>query len=233
MHIALIEDEQNEYEVFVRFAKRIEQETSTEIEISYFPDALKFISSYEFQYDAVFMDIELPSINGMKASHELRKLDEKVPLIFVTNLSQFAIEGYSVNALDYILKPLNYHSLLGIILKLKKILSNNSDSYLIIKEKDEVIKLKTDEILYLEVSNHFVSVVLKEKRYRFWGTLKSYQERLPKTFVLCNQCYLVNLKHVKGIKDGYALLENEKLLVSRNRKKAFLNALSEYLGENF
>lgn len=179
------------------------------------------------------MDIELPSINGMKASHELRKLDEKVPLIFVTNLSQFAIEGYSVHALDYILKPINYHSLLGIFFKLKTIISNNQDTYLVIKDKDEIIKLKTDEILYLEVSSHFVSVVLKDKRYRFWGTLKSYQEKLPKTFELCNQCYLVNLKHVKGIIDGYVLVEDEKLLISRNRKKTFLNSLSEYFGENY
>lgn len=233
MNIALIEDEIEEYRKFDEFINKIHLETNIEIKISYFDDPIKFISSYKYQFDVIFMDIELPNINGMKASHKLRELDENVPLIFVTNLSQYAIEGYSVKALDYILKPLNYFSLKGIILKLNNIISNKEAKYLIVKDKEEMMKINVDDILYLEVSNHFVSIITKENTFKFWGTLKSYESKLPKNFVLCNQCYLVNLKHVKGIQDGFVLVGDNKLLISRNKKKVFLDSLSEYLGENF
>ena len=59
-------------------------------------------------YDIVFMDIELPGINGMEAAHRLREIDQQVILIFVTNMAQFAVKGYEVDALDYIIKPAQY-----------------------------------------------------------------------------------------------------------------------------
>ena len=146
MNIALIEDEIEEYRKFDEFINKIHLETNIEIKISYFDDPIKFISSYKYQFDVIFMDIELPNINGMKASHKLRELDENVPLIFVTNLSQYAIEGYSVKALDYILKPLNYFILKGIILKLNNIISNKEAKYLIVKDKEEMMKINVDDI---------------------------------------------------------------------------------------
>ncbi len=63
---------------------------------------------YRADYDIVFMDIELPGINGMEAAHRLREIDQQVILIFVTNMAQFAVKGYEVDALDYIIKPAQY-----------------------------------------------------------------------------------------------------------------------------
>ena len=109
-NVAVIEDEKSASDALGQHLKRYGAETGEEFKIYVFPDAETFLQNYKADYDVVFMDIELPGMNGMTAARELRKLDGKVVLVFVTNMSQFAVGGYEVGAFDFILKPVNYSS---------------------------------------------------------------------------------------------------------------------------
>ena len=233
MKIALVEDEIIEYKRFNDYILKICNELKIEINLVYFNDPINFLNEYSNDYDAIFMDIELPNMSGMDASHKLRKIDDDVIIIFVTNLSQFAIEGYSVNAMDYILKPCNYYRLKSIIGRINNICKKDKEKYIVLNTNDEIIKIKVDDIYYFDVENHFVFIHTKNNVYKEWGTLKSFVNKVDKNFALCNQCYLVNLKYVEGVIDNYALIDNQKLLISRNKKKQFLNVLSSYLRENY
>ncbi len=103
MRIAIVEDEESAtQELRVLFA-RYGKENNMEFSLDTFPDALKFLASYRADYDLVMLDIEMPFMNGMEGAEKLRKLDPYVPIVFVTNMRRYAVAGYKVNAIDFIM----------------------------------------------------------------------------------------------------------------------------------
>ena len=109
--VAIIEDEDKEMDNIVGALKRYEQEENVNFRLTVFRDAELFLTNYKPVYDIVFMDIMLPGMDGMQAAQRLRKFDESVSLIFLTNMAQFAIKGYEVSAVDFIVKPFRYFDL--------------------------------------------------------------------------------------------------------------------------
>ena len=108
LRCAIVEDSPRELEHLKECLARYSAERDIPLETTVFGDAASFLEHYRADYDIVFMDIELPGINGMEAAHRLREIDRQVILIFVTNMAQFAVKGYEVDALDYIIKPAQY-----------------------------------------------------------------------------------------------------------------------------
>ena len=107
--IAIVEDEKESFQRLKELIGRYEREKNEKIETRWFTEGLTFIDEYNVgEYDCVFMDIDMPHINGMETAKELRKLDSVVPLIFVSIMVQYAIEGYSVDAMDFLVKPIQY-----------------------------------------------------------------------------------------------------------------------------
>ena len=119
IRIALIEDESEAKDLFVANLDRYSKEHGIGFTVAHFCNAMTFLESYKPVYDIVFMDIRMPDMNGLDAAHRLRQLDPSVILIFLTNLSQYAVRGYEVNALDFIVKPISYYVL---VLKLERAL---------------------------------------------------------------------------------------------------------------
>ena len=119
IRIALIEDESEAKDLFMTNLDRYSKEHGVEFTVAHFCNAMTFLESYKPVYDIVFMDIKMPDMNGLDAAHRLRQLDPSVILIFLTNLSQYAVRGYEVNALDFIVKPISYYVL---VLKLERAL---------------------------------------------------------------------------------------------------------------
>ena len=132
--IAIVEDEKNIADDLGSYVTRFFKENNFEINVSYFENAKIFLDNYS-SYDLIFMDINMPIMDGMTAAREIRKTDDKVMIVFVTSLAQYAIKGYEVNAFDFILKPISYNSF---SLKLRRVIDyfkKNNDTYLLIKNK--------------------------------------------------------------------------------------------------
>ena len=106
--IAIVEDERAYQEQFFAYVKKYEAESGERMEISIFSDGYEIVEKYNASYDIIFLDIQLVVMDGMETAKKIRKLDENVILIFITNMAQYAIQGYEVNALDYVLKPVSY-----------------------------------------------------------------------------------------------------------------------------
>lgn len=106
----IAEDDLQCYTTLAQFLNDYGQETQQTFRITHYDNGEDLVEHYTPEYDLILLDVDMPFMDGMMAAEHIRKIDPEVVIIFVTNLAQYAIQGYSVNALDYILKPLNYFS---------------------------------------------------------------------------------------------------------------------------
>lgn len=228
--IVIIEDEIETAEKFRLIVERFFYEEKINTKIDLFDNANLFLNNYTSDIDLIFMDINLPGINGMDAASKLRTIDNNVILIFTTSLEQYALKGYSVNAFDYLLKPVNFYTL---ALTLKRALPRLKDNekYIVVTDNKRTINnIKISNIKYIEVDNHLLKIHLDGGQIiESYDSLKKYQEILKdNSFSLCNRCYLINLKYVSAIDKNDVIIDNEKLIISRPKRQEFLKALNNY-----
>ena len=108
-NIAIVEDQEETRESLNRFVRQYAQEQGLQVEISLITDGAEIAEHYTPGFDIIFMDVEMPRLDGFGAAEAIRAVDADVVLVFVTNMAQYAIRGYEVDALDYVLKPVNYY----------------------------------------------------------------------------------------------------------------------------
>ncbi len=231
--IAIVEDE---IEASDTLRKMIEEYQKKDKENHYtivtFSSASSFLFEYNASYDLVFMDIEMPGLNGMEAAKQIREKDKHVLIVFVTNMAQYAVEGYSVHAYDFILKPINYPRF---SMKFERICNElthqNNDHYISIQIKKEVRRIRVDEIKYVEVLNHDLILHMTRECLRFRGTMKEIEQKLrQENFSRCSNSFLVNLKYISGLKGDLVLLGEESLRISQTKRFSFLSDYALYAG---
>lgn len=233
IRVAIVEDDLTASNTLSDYLLRYAEENHIQFRITAFSNAISLLNNYTAEYDIIFMDIRMPYINGMDAAHKLRALDQKVLLIFVTSLTQYAIEGYEVNALNYIVKPINYYDF---ALKLTRAVSRVpqvNNATFSITTKNGVIRLDPEDIRYVESQGHHLTFHTLNGEYTQYSSLTKLEEKLLEhNFARCNSCYLVNLRYVRNIKGYTAILDNCELKISQPRKKLFVQALEYYWAEH-
>lgn len=230
LKIAVVENEPEQAELLRGYVERYSEERQEKCQVVTFPNGLDFLTEYRAGFDAVFMDIKMPLVDGMEAAEKLRRIDKDVCLVFVTNMAQLAIRGYKVNAMDFMVKPVTYYDFALEMDKISKEHARRAKDYLWVSAGGQLRKLSFSEIYYIEIVMHDVCVHTEKETITFRGSLKNLEERLdPFSFSRCNNCYLVNLQYVSEIKEDTVLLESgDALRISRPRKKQFLNSLTAY-----
>ena len=108
IRVALLDDNQEDRKILMEYLRRFRIEENIQIEIASYDSGLEFLESYGGGYDVIFLDIEMPGLDGLEVSKEIRQMDEMAGIIFITNMAQYAICGYEVNAIDFMLKPVKY-----------------------------------------------------------------------------------------------------------------------------
>jgi len=230
-NIAIVEDEAEEVEILSSYFTRYSEEYGTTFTVTCFGSAEAFLNRYRPVYDLVLMDICLPKASGMAAAAVLRQLDQSVPLIFVTNMAQFAVKGYEVDAFDFVVKPVSYANFALKIHRLLGKLSTRRGEELLVTLSDHMVRLPTSQIKYIEISGHRMIYHTTGGEVNAYGNLKEVEASLDASmFARCNSCYLVNLNYVQAIQGHTALVDGEPLQISRPRRKAFVQALNDYLG---
>lgn len=231
LKIAAVEDQKLAAEQLHSFLDRFSQERGERFEVALFEDAIGFLDRYRPVYGLVFMDIGLPFMNGMEAARRLRELDSQIVLIFVTNMAQFAVKGYEVNALDYIVKPVKYSDFER---KLARVVSRKKSTgdAIVVTQQSGIRRVLLSEIRCIEVQGHKLLFHMEDGVLPGSGTLLETEEKLKsKGFLRCNKCYLVNTLHIATV-EGYTLVMSggDELQISRPRKKNFMSELAESMG---
>ena len=230
LKICVLEDEAAQMERMKAYLQKFQSEHADfEYVLDAYKNAFDLLEHYKRDVDLLFLDIRVPDMSGMEVAHRIREADQNVMIIFVTNLTQYAIEGYSVNAFDYILKPLAYNSFSSKLERALRMLSyRSSDITLDLRTRDGGRRVS---ITYIEISNHDIIVHVGAEQIRQWGTLSKLEAQLREAhFVRCSSSYLVNLKYVHKVRGDQLLVGGDTLSISRPRRKEFLNALAQYKG---
>lgn len=229
--VAVVEDEKRERELIKKYLASFGEERGVVFNVYEFEDGLSFLSDYKSIYDVVFMDIEMPHLSGMEAAKRLRKLDDKVALVFITNMAQYAVGGYEVDAMSFIVKPVTYSNF---AMKLSRVMDKvNTDKkpFVLIKGKNNFKRVGVDEIRYVEVANHSLVWHTKSGKEQSTGSLKRVKEELGDSFAFCNQCYLVNLRFCEEVSGYTVTVDGEVLQISRPKRASFIKALNIFLNE--
>lgn len=212
---------------------KLENVPSEEFDVSVFSDAETFIREFE-SYEVIFLDIQMGGMSGMEAAREIRKKNEEVLIVFVTNMAQYAVESYEVQAYDFILKPLSYGNFFMKFRRiLKKVAHKSNDAFVTLATRFESRKVKIFDITYVESCNHSLMFHLTGgKEIRITGsTMGEWEKKLaPYYFVRCNSGYLVNLKYAGVTKGEFVEVEGTQLHISRSRKQSFMTEFAKYVG---
>lgn len=232
IRIAIAEDEAAAAETLKTYLGRYTQEKQVEFNISVFRNGMELVEEYNADYDILLMDIEMPLMDGMRAAHKIREMDPSVVIIFITNMAKYAIKGYEVGAMDFVLKPVSYFAFSMKITKAVQMLKAKEQIHVLVPFESGIRRIASDEIFYIEVADHWLQIHTAGGTYRMLGSLKEMEKQLEKSFFArCNKCYLVNLRHVVQVKAASVLLSSgEELLVSRPRRKEFQMAIMNYYG---
>lgn len=228
LKIAVVEDEEKTAQELMGYLKQFGAEQNCDIQSVYFSDGMEIAEGYRPVWDVILLDIEMPLLDGMSAAERIRQIDSSVLLIFITNMAQYAIQSYEVNALDYVLKPVNYFSFRMKLLKAMRILQERPDTSIAITIDRETKLVRASEICYVEARDHRLVFHTDAGVYTTFGTLRETENILGKGFARCGKSFLVNLRYVDGIRNDQVLLGSESLRISRSKRKDFLQALSDY-----
>lgn len=235
INIAIIEDEIQWQDTLKSYLEKFLGQKNALYEVKTFSDGEDFLSSLnKGEYDLIFMDIDFgkDKMIGTEVSKRLREIDDEAVLIFVTNLAQYAIEGYSVDALDFIVKPLMYDPFRMKMERAYKIINSKAkEQHVLISVEKASKKILAKDVYYVEIANHDLFYHTKDHEYKVRSSLKNAMEQLNGlSFAQCNSCYLVNLEHVERVEKDMVILSNgDNLKMPRTRRKEFLKALGDYL----
>lgn len=232
VHIAIVEDENMYADQLREYLLRYQSEKGTDIRVTRFTDGDEIVEDYAGTYDVILMDIQMRFMDGMTAAEKIREMDADVIIIFITNMTEYAVRGYQVEALDYVVKPIEYFSFSRkverAILKTKK----KEINYISIPTENGIKKLDLENIFYIEVQDHTLIYHTRHERVKAKGrsAMREMEQMImPYGFFRCNNCYLVNMEKVESVEDSSCIVGNQILQISRAKKKAFMKALVQYI----
>lgn len=231
LSVAIVDDLKGNANTLKGYVERYQRENDVSLSVKVFYSGLDFLDEYGDGFDIVFLDIDMPHYSGMQVAHKIRETDKLACIFFITNLAQYAIEGYSVNAMDYILKPIDYA---GFSLKLTQAIKYQEryaeKFYNIVNTDQGFVRIKLSDILYIESRGHYIYIHKDKDTYK---QLKSLKDLSLPGFAKCHTSLYVNMEHIKSMNGNELLLtDGETLLISRGKKQSFVDDFTKFLGGN-
>ena len=232
IHIAVVDDEKSYISQIQQYLEQFERESGETIKVSVFSDGDSIVHKYNSEYDIILMDVEMKFMDGMSAAEEIRKKDSEVVIIFITNMPQYAIRGYAVDALDYILKPVSYFAFSQCLQKAIVRRNNRAAKFVVINLKKGTARINIENIIYIETAGRRTVYHTVEGDYESYVSLNEAEEQLKQYhFFRISKWCLVNIALIDNYQDGYISLGKTKLAVSRSKRKELLDKLITYWGE--
>ncbi|WP_420319069.1 LytR/AlgR family response regulator transcription factor [Ekhidna sp.] len=187
-----------------------------------FSSAIDLLSELEIlNPELLFLDIQMPHLTGLDF---VKSLKNPPKVIFTTAYDQYALEGFELDVIDYLMKPISFDRFLKATEKAKLLLKDTRDSFFVKTDK-RMEKVRFDDILYIESMQNYVIVNVNNEKLITHTTLKSMTENLPENFIQIHKQYIINKRHIAAIEGNQIVLEGNKLPISRTYREKALNAI--------
>lgn len=207
--IAICDDEPNELEHISSLVAKWSTESGHICEIHTFASAEAFLFTYaeEKAYDILLLDIEMKGISGINLAKQIRSNNSRVEIVFITSHFEFSTEGYEVDALHYLMKPISAPKLMPVLSKAAEKLSIEPPS-LIITCDHETFRLYEADILYIEAFRHYITIYTNNGQYKLKENISAFSDKLSDDFYHTHRSYLVSLKHIVRISRTTVYVDN-------------------------
>lgn len=210
------------------------KEKKEEVRVFLFHNGSELLEGYRAKYDILFLDIKMPGMNGIEVAQKIRQRDKKVIIIFLTSLIEHALDGYSVNAANYIIKPISRKRLYMEMDRWVEEMRQKEEPYINFHNDNGNYKVLLKNINYIETYNRNLLVHTSDGNLVCYWKLKEMENKIGKYgFSRNHASYLINLFYVENIeKMEVKLSTGERLPLSKMKKKEFMEQLAEYWGKS-
>lgn len=233
MRIAVIDDSIEESRQLSGFITLYCSDAHISQQVVIFNTASDFLSSWcEGEFDLVFIDIFLKNeASGIRIAERIRKEDDKCTLIFITSSKDFALKGYEVRALDYMVKPITYKKLCETMEYYLSIQRKKSSHFIEVKESRIVVKLPIDNILYTDHYNHYIQIHLTDRLVRTYMRFGDFSVLLLSypQFICCYRNCIINMDKVTALdKTEFIITTGERLPITRSLRAQIHQQYADY-----
>ena len=228
MRTAVIDDEPFERETLHTYLTRFAEESNSLIEVEQYSSGDALLSGYQLVYDIILLDVDMPGSNGISTARKIREMDESVTILFVTNMAQYAINAFEVEAADYILKPVEYYDFAMKFRRAVKRAIRRGSRELTLDAVDGIRRVKISDIVYVEALDHYLTYHMHEKsggptEIQVRGSIGEHEALLePYSFCRVHKSFLANLSHVHVIRTNEVVLNGTAVSIGRRYKKELM-----------
>ncbi|OFQ97052.1 LytR/AlgR family response regulator transcription factor [Alloscardovia sp. HMSC034E08] len=233
MRLALVDDDAEIRSLLRAYVQRYNTEYGTSISTYDFTRGSDLLHNYERGvFDVIFLDIEMPGISGMETATQIRRIDDAVALVFVTHLAQFAVQGYEVQASDYIIKPLSYFDFAMKITRILKTIEGKTSTVLAITTTDGLRSINLADVSFLEARDHYVFIsTVHGAVYKVRDSMTNQSRVFEQYgFLRVHKSFAVNMKHIEAIYTTEIICAGRSIPIGRSYKKDVQPAFLAYVG---
>ena len=231
IHIVIAEDDARDRQTLQEYVEKYACENHVQIRTDVYQNGETLLFHYSPGVDILLLDIEMPKLDGMATARKIRERDKDVVILFITNMAQYALEGYQVRARSYLLKPVQYISFAMELEEAIAMSASRKSETMTIRTDSGLLRLSLNEIFYIESQRHYQVLHTSQGELRMRETMKAVEERLqPYHFAKSSMSFLVNLAHVSAVNRDSVTVGGASVPVSRQKRREFLDALNRYIG---
>lgn len=230
MRIAICEDEERYANQLIEYINEWAKERNIFVEIFTHITAEKFLYEWEDSedYDIIFMDIKMGSISGMELAKIIRKTTKNMAIVFTTNMKEYAISGYTVDAMQYLLKPVRKGDCFACLNRVYQ--NERIRKYFLFNDLEKTFRIPYEDIIYIEKFAHNATIVTAKDDHTFRKTMIHLLEELnDNLFVQCHKSYIINIRHIESLSKAFAVMSNDKeISLSKNMTKEINERFYKY-----
>ena len=228
----ICDDEQEMREAVQANLARFSEETGEQFSVTQYTSGEALLFNLTEDTDIIFLDIKMDGITGMDAARKLREKNSRVCIIFITTMTQYAIEGYSVHAFGFLKKPVTYAQFRLQMADALRHLAPLKKESISLRAGGEIRSITLADLIYAEVIDHDLNVVCPGETIVCRTTMNELEKQLQgKGFFRIHKGYCINLAHVsRVVSDGVVMSTGAELPISKHRRREFLEAYAAFVG---
>lgn len=232
LNLAVCDDERIVLQEFEQHVEKFKEETNQNIKTTLFQSGEDLVEKYHGEFDVIFLDIQMGGMNGIQIAREIREMDEKVVIVFLTSIMKYVLEGYKVNAKNYLMKPLSYQRFK---IEMEQLVSKwkRDKEFILVKNDSGKYIIYLNQIIYIETFERNTLIHREQDEIICYKTMKEHEDSLKDNhFYRVHSSYIVNLSYISEVVNNeIKLITGDYVLLSKNRKKSFMDAWLKFLGD--